>query len=208
MLFTIPWKQCFGPLVTVSHRASGGVFMPSSTTGHSHRLQFGGKDSFHRSEDSVEFSDWLEDGTESVSLHNSPGYPNKCALVRFWLSDFVSLCLIWTHINFPSLSHLCSLSLSFFFSPSLRMVCSEHHRPRGMCSCLAIINMSYSWADRQNKAQSHFFISFFFFFLQTSPWETIALHRFMGLKFCRNSWKAEIFLASNVTAASSVKCDL
>lgn len=114
--------------------------------------------------DSVEFSDWLEDGTENGSLHNSPGYPNKYALVRFKLSDLVSLCLIWTHINFPSLSHLSALLLSL----SLRMVCSEHHRPRGMCSCLAIINMSYSRADRQSKAWSHFV---FFISLQTSDGE-------------------------------------
>lgn len=63
-----------------------------------------------------------------------------------------------THINFPSLSHL----RLFFFSLSVRMVCSEHHRPRGMCSCLAIINMSYSWADRENIA-SHFY--------KTSDWQ-------------------------------------
>lgn len=60
---------------------------------------------------------------------------------------------MWTHINFPSLSR----RDFFFFYLFPRMVCSAHHRPRGMCSCLAIIKMSYSWADRQEKSSVTFF---------------------------------------------------
>lgn len=63
-----------------------------------------GPERFPRSGDGVDL--WAEDGTEDGSLHNSPGYPNRSALVRFEPSGCVSSSLIWARINSPGLSHL------------------------------------------------------------------------------------------------------
>lgn len=67
---------------------------------------------------------------------------------------------------------------AFTCSCSWHMVCSEHHRPRGMSSCLEIINMSSSWADRQNILQHRAT------FLQTSDQESKCFHLFLALKLC------------------------
>lgn len=77
---------------------------------------------------------------------------------QIWLA-----CVWFEHTLISHRSHIYAL---FPSSPFLRMVSSEHHRPRGMCFCLAIINMSYSWADSENKVR----ISFFFFFFLTNFW--------------------------------------
>lgn len=146
-----------------------------------------GKDCLHRSEDCVGYSDWPEDGTKKwvCIIHqaiqtNVPWLAFNCQ---------ISLACVWfEHINFPSLSHLRSL-----LSLSLRMVCSEHHRPRGMCACLAIINMSYTWADRQNTAQSHILQTFDLIFIilwaSNCVWlvKTINHLTRVSLRCCRKS---------------------
>lgn len=119
------------------------------------------------------------------------------------VSDFVSLCLIWTRINFPTLSHRgCLLSLS------LRIVCSEHRGPRGMGSSLAIIKMSYSWADRQENSTVTFM-----FEKQAPVWGRGVLHSFMGLKFClfleKSLWGCnERFISSAHVAAPSTSSSI
>lgn len=80
------------PVLFSRHRALQDIHIDHS---------WGEKGRFLRSEDGAGFSDWVEDRTEIGSLHISPGYPNKYALVRFWLSDSVISRLIWTRINFP-----------------------------------------------------------------------------------------------------------
>lgn len=133
-------KQCFDP----SRSFPTGFLVLFSRHRALHQLQFGGRGTVSTAQEIAEsFSNGPRDGTENVSLHNSPGYPNKHGLVRFKLSDFVSLCLIWTRINLPSLSRPGTRFSPFSLSLFVRMACSEHHRPRGMCSCLAIINISY-----------------------------------------------------------------
>lgn len=83
-----------------------------------------GREGFPRPGDGVAL--WAEDATEDGSLHNSPGYPNRSALVRVEPSDCVSARLIWARINSPALWHLFALC----------MICSEHRGPRGTGSFL------------------------------------------------------------------------
>lgn len=129
--------------------------------GHSHRLQFGGgkKKKTFSAVRKIAWNfptDWRTGQKMGVCIIHQAIQTNMPLLD---LDCQISLACVWFERTLIShRSHIYALSFFCFFSSlSPRMVCSEHHRPRAMCSCLAIINMSYSWAERQNIAQSHFF---------------------------------------------------